>query len=118
MARTDAARRAATLEEVELVLVTAPNLDVGRSLARELVDSRLAACVNVVPGLCSIYRYQGSVHEDAEVLLLVKTCASRADDLDAFLGARHPYDLPELVRIPVPGGSLAYLDWVREGCAP
>lgn len=118
MARTDGTRRAAAPEEVELVLVTAPNGDVGRTLARELVDSRLAACVNVVPGLRSIYRFEGSVHEDAEVLLLVKTCASRAHDLEAFLGERHPYDLPELLRIPVPGGSLAYLDWVREGCAP
>ena len=117
MARTDGARRVATLEDVELVLVTAPNLDVGTRLARELVDSRLAACVNVVPGLRSIYRYEGSVHEDAEVLLLVKTCASRANDLDAFLGERHPYDLPEFVRIAVQGGNLAYLDWVREGCA-
>jgi periplasmic divalent cation tolerance protein len=118
MAPTDAAPQAAAPEDVELVLVTAPDVDVARSLARELVDSRLAACVNVVPGLHSIYRYQGSVHEDAEVLLLVKTCASRAGDLDAFLGERHPYDLPELVRIPVPDGNLAYLDWVREGCAP
>lgn len=118
MLRTDESPPSAAPEEVELVLVTVPNDDVARSLARELVDARLAACVNVVPGLHSIYRFEGAIREDAEVLLLLKTCAGRARELEAFLGERHPYDLPELVRISVPGGSLAYLDWVREGCAP
>ncbi len=98
-------------------MVTAPDLDVARSLARALVDSRLAACVNVVPGLHSVYRYEGAIHEDPEVLLLVKTCADRAGALEQFLADRHPYDLPELLRIPVTGGSRAYLDWVRGGVA-
>ena len=74
--------------------------------------------MNVVPGLRSIYRYQGSLHDDAEALLLVKTCAGRAREIQAFLGQQHPYELPEFVRIPLAGGSAAYLDWVREGCAP
>lgn len=104
-------------EAVEVVMVTAPDVEVGRSLARDLVDARLAACVNVVPGLHSVYRHEGALHEDPEVLLLVKTCAGRAGDLEGFLAERHPYDLPELVRIPVTGGSHAYLDWVREGVA-
>ena len=118
MGRAEHAPPSVAREEVELVLITAPSAEVGRTLAQGLVEERLAACVNVVPGLCSIYRYEGSVHEDAEVLLLVKTCASRAGELEAFVGEQHPYDLPELVRIAVPGGSQAYLDWVREGCAP
>lgn len=118
MRRTERTPHDPGADAVELVLVTAPDAAVGGTLARELVESRLAACVNVVPGLRSVYRYQGAVHEDPEVLLLVKTCASRAGELEGYLAERHPYELPELVRIPIAGGSRAYLDWVREGCAP
>ena len=102
---------------VEVVLVTAPDAEVGARLARALVGEGLAACVNVVPGVRSIYRWQGDLHDDAEVLLVAKTCADRAEAFGARVRELHPYELPEVVRLSVTGGSAAYLDWVRAECA-
>ncbi len=103
---------------VEVVLLTAPDAEVGARLARALVAEGLAACVNVVPGVRSIYRWQGELHDDAEVLLVAKTCADRAEALGARVRELHPYELPELVRLPLAGGSASYLDWVRGECSP
>jgi len=104
--------------EVRIALITAPDQETGAEIARALVESRLAACVNLVPGIRSIYRWEGAVQEDAEVLLVVKTRADRARDLVDRVVELHPYDLPEVVMLPAVGGSLAYLDWVRDEAAP
>ncbi len=104
--------------EVRIALITAPDLETGAGIARALVESGLAACVNLVPGIRSIYRWEGAVQEDAEVLLVVKTRADRARDLVDRVVELHPYDLPEVVMLPAVGGSLAYLDWVRDEAAP
>ena len=98
--------------EVRVVLVTAPDLDTASALARTLVEERLAACANLVPGVRSIYRWQGEVQDDAEVLLVVKTRAGRCDALAARVRDLHPYDVPEVVVLPVGGGSRGYLEWV------
>jgi periplasmic divalent cation tolerance protein len=103
---------------VEVVLVTAPDAEVGVRLARALVGEGLAACVNVVPAVRSIYRWQGELRDDSEVLLVAKTCADRADAFGARVRELHPYELPEVLRLPVAGGSAAYLDWVRAECTP
>lgn len=95
-----------------LVYCTAPDPDTARELARTLVDERLAACVNIVPGLSSLYRWQGRVYEDAEALLLMKTTAARYPALQERLRALHPYELPEIVAVPLSAGLPAYLDWV------
>ena len=105
-------------EDVRVVLVTAPDERVGREIARKIVDSRLAACVNLVPGVTSIYRWEETIHEDQEVLLLVKTRASRCRDLEARVRDMHPYDVPEVLTLAVAGGSAPYLDWVREESSP
>ena len=97
-----------------LVLCTAPDADVAARLARGLVDAKLAACVNVVPGLRSFYCWQGEVHDDAEVQLLIKSRHGRYDALEAWLGEQHPYDVPEILALPVERGSKAYLEWVTE----
>ena len=102
-----------TEAEVRVVLVTAPDAEVGERLARALVEERLAACVNLVPGVQSIYRWEGSVRSDSEVLLVVKTTADRTAALAARVEALHPYDVPEVLELPIAGGSPAYLDWVR-----
>lgn len=102
---------------VEVVLVTAPDPETGARLARALVGERLAACVNVVPGVRSVYRYEGEVHDDPEVLLVVKSRADRAEILESRVRELHPYDLPEVIRLPLCGGSAAYLDWVRTEAA-
>ena len=103
--------------EVRVGLITAPDAETGSRIARALVEERLAACVNLVPGIRSIYRWEGALEEDAEVLLVVKTRADRAGDLAGRVAELHPYDLPEVVLLPVVGGSLAYLDWVRAEAA-
>ena len=86
-------------------------------LARTLVEERLAACVNVVPGVRSFYRWEGAVQDDAELLLVAKTHAERGGALAARVKELHPYDLPEVLELPAVGGSDAYLDWVRSECS-
>jgi periplasmic divalent cation tolerance protein len=103
---------------LRVVLVTAPDVETAAELGRTLVAERLAACVNVVPGLRSIFRWEGSVQEEAEVLLVVKTQAARCQALAARLQDLHPYDLPEILELLVTGGSAAYLEWVRTESSP
>lgn len=103
---------------VQVVLVTAPDLDTAARLGRALVEERLAACVNLVPGLRSIYRWEGALHDDAEVLLLVKTRTDRLEGLSARVKELHPYALPEVLALPASGGSPAYLEWLRTESAP
>ena len=81
-------------------------------IARALVENGLAACVNVVPGLVSIYRWKGKVERDAEVLLVMKTTGERFAELKAALLAEHPYELPELVALPIAAGHEPYLEWL------
>jgi periplasmic divalent cation tolerance protein len=99
-------------EDVVAMLVTAPDEETGRRIARALVEERLAACVNVLPGVRSIYRWKGAVEEASEVMLVAKTRAERAGLLAARVRALHPYELPEVVALPVTDGSRAYLRWV------
>jgi len=99
---------------VRLVLSTCPDAQTADRLATALVDERLAACVNVLPGVHSTYRWQGAVERGEEVLLLIKTTADRQDELVARLQALHPYELPEAVAVEATGGLAAYLDWVAE----
>jgi periplasmic divalent cation tolerance protein len=104
--------------DVRVVLVTAPDAATAEVLARALVEERLAACVNVVPGVRSIYRWQGRVEEAAELLLVAKTRADRGAALAARVRELHPYELPEVLELPALGGSEAYLEWVREESSP
>jgi periplasmic divalent cation tolerance protein len=99
-------------EAVAVVLMTAPDEETAQRIARALVEERLAACVNRLPGVRSVYRWQGVVEEAGEVLLIAKTAASRAAALAARVRALHPYELPEVVVLPVTDGSEAYLRWV------
>jgi len=97
-----------------VVLVTAPSPEVGLSLARTVVDEHLAACVNVVPGVTSVYAWEGKREEAAEVLLVIKTPAHRYPALERRLREQHPYAVPEVLALPVETGSPAYLAWVRD----
>ncbi|HVP29914.1 MAG TPA: divalent-cation tolerance protein CutA [Myxococcota bacterium] len=103
---------------VVVVLVTAPDAETGARLARSLVAEGLVACVNLVPEVRSIYRWQGEVQEETEVLLVMKTRADRLDILAERVRALHPYELPEVVALAAAGGSAPYLDWVRSEAAP
>jgi periplasmic divalent cation tolerance protein len=103
---------------VQVVLVTAPDAAVGARLARTVVEERLAACVNLVPGVRSVYRWEGAVHEDDEVLLVIKTREDRIEALSRRVQELHPYEVPELLAVGVVGGSERYLAWLREAATP
>lgn len=95
-----------------LVLTTVgPDFD-APALVRELVELRLAACVNIVERIRSVYRWQGRIEEDAEQLLVIKTADARVDALREELFKRHPYEVPEFVVVPVAGTSEAYGEWL------
>lgn len=102
------------MSDTRVVLVTAPDADTAARLARTLVEERLAACGNLVPGVRSIYRWEGKICDEAEVLLVLKTTVDHADALRDRVAALHPYACPEVLVLPVEGGHAAYLAWVRE----
>ena len=95
-----------------LILVTAPSLADARKIARVLVEKKLAACVNIVPRIESIYRWQGKIETAQEWLLIVKTSQKRAKAVERAIKELHSYDLPECISIAVDGGSKEYLKWL------
>jgi periplasmic divalent cation tolerance protein len=97
-----------------VVLVTAPDLKTARKLAWAALGARLIACANLVPRIESHYWWQGKIEHAAEVLLLMKTTASRLADLEALIVAQHPYDTPEFLVLPVNRGNKRYLDWLEQ----
>lgn len=102
---------------VLLCYCSCPDAASAQAIAEALVGERLAACVNRLPGIRSTYRWQGEVITDSEELLLIKTTAGCFDALQSRLLQLHPYELPELVAVPVARGHEAYLDWVRANAA-
>ena len=97
-----------------LVLVTAPNLKVGRKLARTALKHRLVACVNLIPKLESHYWWQGKIEMANEVLLLIKTTRSKLAALEKLIVANHPYDTPEFLALSLNTGNQRYLKWLGE----
>jgi len=97
-----------------LVFTTLPNQDSARQLARQLVEARLAACVNVMSPCQSIYRWQGKLNEDGEIPVIIKTSVANYDRLEAFVRENHPYELPELVALNITHGLPGYLAWLTE----
>jgi periplasmic divalent cation tolerance protein len=95
-----------------VVLVTAPSAERAAEIARAVVEERLAACGNVVPGLRSIYRWEGKLHDDAEALLVLKTTGDRFEALRARVLALHPYEVPEVIALRIEAGSAPYLEWI------
>jgi periplasmic divalent cation tolerance protein len=100
-------------KDVLVVLVTCPP-EKAQAIAGALVEERVAACVNVVPSLSSVYRWKGAVHNDSEALLLVKTSKDRFEALKQAVLRHHPYELPEVIAIQVDRGHAPYLEWVIE----
>ena len=97
-----------------LALSTAANVEEARRIARGLVDAGLAACVNVVPGITSVYRWKGNVEESAEVLLIIKTRQDLSAAVSAGLRELHSYELPEFITLPLTGGLPQYLQWIED----
>jgi len=98
--------------EVLLVLTNLPDRESAMKLANAIIDAKAAACVNVLGACTSVYRWQGKVEHAAEVPLLIKTTAARYADLEALIGRAHPYELPEIIAVPVARGLPGYLQWV------
>lgn len=97
-----------------LLLNTCPDAETAERLATLLVENKLAACVNIVSGLTSVYRWQGKLHRDQEHLLIIKSTQARYGELERLLVDNHPYELPELVAVPIEQGLTDYLAWITD----
>jgi periplasmic divalent cation tolerance protein len=106
------------VSDVVVVLATAPNIGAASGLARTLIDERLAACVGILPGITSVFRWEGQTKTATENQLVIKTTAGRVDALISRLKALHPYDVPEILALPVAAGLPAYLQWVVAETTP
>jgi periplasmic divalent cation tolerance protein len=102
--------------QFSLVLVTAPDLKTARLLAKAALAARLIACANLVPKIESHYWWQGRMETGTEVLLVLKTARGRLAALEKLIVARHPYDTPEFLTLPLTGGNRKYLDWLATSC--
>jgi periplasmic divalent cation tolerance protein len=102
------------MTDKRVVLTTASSIDEARKIARALVERRLAACVNMVPRISSIYRWEGKVEEAQECLLIIKTTAAAFPKLRDTIRETHSYEVPECIALPVEDGSLPYLNWIAE----
>ncbi|MEK0427666.1 MAG: hypothetical protein RL001_193 [Pseudomonadota bacterium] len=100
------------MEQVLLVLTNLPDAESANSLARILVESRLAACVNLMPGVQSVYRWQGEIEQASEITLLIKTTQKHYVQLQQAIISHHPYELPEVIALPISNGYATYLHWV------
>lgn len=105
-------------DSVSAAFVTCPNETVAKELARAMVEQKLAACVNILPHVTSIYSWQGKLEEDSEVLLMIKTRSSRIPALAEFIRSAHPYEVAEVVAVPVAQGNPPYLQWVQDSVPP
>jgi periplasmic divalent cation tolerance protein len=100
-----------------VVLCTVGSMEGAETIARTVVERHLAACVNVVPGVSSFYRWKGEVARDPEWLLVMKTTAARFEALREAVVDLHPYDVPEVIELPIERGHAPYLDWIDESVA-
>ena len=99
-----------------LVFVTAPDLKMARTLTKAALRAKLIACANLFPKIESHYRWQGKIESGAEVLLVLKTQKSKLAALEKLILAKHPYDTPEFLVLPLRAGSRKYLDWLADSC--
>ena len=99
-------------DQVLLVMTNVPDEKTGEMIARHVVEHRLAACVNCLPGVRSIYRWQEIIEDAKESSLLIKTTAACYTDLEAAIKSLHPYDVPEIIALPITHGLPTYLDWI------
>lgn len=100
-----------------VVLCSVPSAEVANDIARALVTESLAACVNIVPAITSVYRWEGKVVQDAELLLVIKTRDERYAALEKRIVELHPYSVPEVIALGIEKGSPRYLEWIAESTA-
>ena len=95
-----------------IILTTVSAVEEGESIANILVEKQLAACINIIPKISSVYRWEGKVHSESEILLLIKTTKDLETEVYREVQNVHPYDTPELITVPITNGSETYLDWM------
>lgn len=101
------------MDDFRLVLVTAPDENIADSLAKGLVEKKLAACVSEVPGLISRYYWAGKLQKDKEILLIIKTRAPQVPGIISYVKKNHSAQLPEIISLPIAEGEKGYLEWLR-----
>lgn len=104
------------MEKACLVFITTGGIEEAERIAEELIKDRLAACVNIIPGLTSIYRWKGEICKEKEILLILKTVESLLPRLKELVLKLHSYELPEIISLPICGGFEKYLQWIEEEC--
>ncbi len=104
------------MSDCVVVFITAPNIEEAESLGKKLVEEGLAACVNIVPGISSIFLWEGKLCKEQEVLMLVKSTSALFPSLSEYVREHHSYEVPEVIALPVTGGLKAYLDWLEGSC--
>jgi periplasmic divalent cation tolerance protein len=102
------------MDEPILILTNLPDEQCAHSLARTLVESKLAACINILPSVQSIYRWQGVIEEAIEVTLVIKTTRTRYAEIEHAIEENHPYEVPEIIGLPVIEGLPKYLAWIAQ----
>jgi periplasmic divalent cation tolerance protein len=100
--------------ETLVVLCTLPDRSHAYRIAHTLVEEQLAACINIIPGISSVYRWRDEVHHDKEILLLIKTAQPVFDRLERRIRALHPYELPEIIAVPIRTGQAEYIKWIND----
>ena len=104
--------------KLQLVLCTVPDRDKAEHIAEVLVTEQLAACVNIIPAVTSVYRWKGAIEKDEELLLLIKTGQDRYQSLEQRIRTLHPYELPEIIAVPIETGQTDYIRWIESNITP
>ena len=100
-------------QKPQIVLNTCPDKETAQRIAIQLIERQLAACVNIIPAIESVYRWQGKIESDTECLLIIKSQTSCYTELEEAIKSLHPYELPEVLAVPIEAGLPAYLDWIN-----
>lgn len=101
-----------------LVLTTFPDIDTAQQMSQEMVQAKLAACVNIVPAGQSIYMWKGEICKETEHIAIIKTTDNRYSELELYIKEQHPYELPEIITTPITAGSQDYLTWLTTNTTP
>lgn len=97
-----------------IAYVTTPDENVAKVLARGLIDLKLAACINIIPGITSIYKWDGQLNEDSEVMMMIKTQTKCIDDISKYIRENHPYEVAEVISVPIENGNPTYMDFITK----
>lgn len=100
--------------QYRMVFCTCADMETAQSIAKSLLEQSLAACVNILPGVTSLYKWKGNIESDNELLLLIKTHTCRLPELQKTIKGLHSYELPEIIDVPITGGLKEYLNWINE----